>query len=817
MKSRLRIPVRMTIVACLGLAATSALASDCVDYGATLHWAARIGGRQLFAGTLRDGLYYCTGYTTLSIVDVQDPRHPVLLGEIDTSGVGHGVAVSGDFAFVACAVTGFEVFDVANPAAPAKVAVLDVGTGGLDVAVGGHVAYVAEGLDGFGVVDISDPTQPVNLATLDTPGYAKGLALAGDVLYVADAYVDPDTPDILVYDVSDPGAPVLQMSLPVWGGGSDIIVDGNRGYVSSWNYGVIVLDLTYPLSPGVLGFVETTWGTHGLAAAGDLLYAAAAQGLDVIDVGDPLHPFLRAQVRTIDAFHGTSHDVAVINGCAVIANYGALLVVDATYPQEASLAGSYALPDIARGVAVADARLYAAVGRGGLHIAGLADPLVPAPLATLATGDFASGVAVSGPLACVADGDAGLRVIDVSDPANPQTVAAVATPDTAVAVALAGDAATGDLALVADWRAGLQIVDISEPAAAYVVGSLPALTYPSCVAGRGPLAFVGVSSGLAVVDLAEPASPQQIGWVATPATVRGVMLDGDLAYLACYEAGVQVVDISDPAAPHVVAVADTPNQAMASLRVGDDLYVADYSSGMQVRRVTDPLAPLILGSVDTPAGATSLATLGDVLYIADTSSTLQLAWLQCADTVPTLLTFFDATVDGGTVRLAWQLSADVPAADLHLELRADDAVRAVAFTAQGAGAYAAVDTPPAGAPVAYTLRQRLASGGWTTLDSRMVQLAVPQASRVASVQPNPFNPSTTIELQIARTDEVQLAVYDLQGREVAVLARGTMMAGAHRVTWNGRDDGGRAVASGAYVVRLTTSDRVDTRRVMLVQ
>ncbi len=67
-----------------------------------------------------------------------------------------------------------------------------------------------------------------------------------------------------------------------------------------------------------------------------------------------------------------------------------------------------------------------------------------------------------------------------------------------------------------------------------------------------------------------------------------------------------------------------------------------------------------------------------------------------------------------------------------------------------------------------------------------------------SGSPNPFNPSTEIALRTAAAGEVGLEIYDMRGRNVRRFALGELPAGAHAVTWRGRDDEGREVAGGTY-------------------
>ena len=93
----------------------------------------------------------------------------------------------------------------------------------------------------------------------------------------------------------------------------------------------------------------------------------------------------------------------------------------------------------------------------------------------------------------------------------------------------------------------------------------------------------------------------------------------------------------------------------------------------------------------------------------------------------------------------------------------------------------------------------------------------PDTAHLSPVSPNPFNPTTTIAFTLPRSEHVRVAIYDMTGRTVRVLVDGVRGAGTHEVTWNGEDDGGRAMASGVYVCGMDTGDRRETRRVTLVK
>ncbi len=70
--------------------------------------------------------------------------------------------------------------------------------------------------------------------------------------------------------------------------------------------------------------------------------------------------------------------------------------------------------------------------------------------------------------------------------------------------------------------------------------------------------------------------------------------------------------------------------------------------------------------------------------------------------------------------------------------------------------------------------------------------------------PNPFNPKTVLSYHLPTASEVELAVYDVSGRRVAVLDAGIRTPGDHEIVWLGHDAAGHDVATGVYFVRLTT-------------
>ena len=75
-------------------------------------------------------------------------------------GKAFGVAVSGNYAYVAIEWAGLQVIDVSNPANPRRVGGYDTGGHAWGVAVSGNYAYVADREGGLQVIDVSNPAKP---------------------------------------------------------------------------------------------------------------------------------------------------------------------------------------------------------------------------------------------------------------------------------------------------------------------------------------------------------------------------------------------------------------------------------------------------------------------------------------------------------------------------------------------------------------------------------------------------------------------------------------------------------------------------------
>lgn len=104
------------------------------------------------------------------------------------------------------------------------------------------------------------------------------------------------------------------------------------------------------------------------------------------------------------------------------------------------------------------------------------------------------------------------------------------------------------------------------------------------------------------------------------------------------------------------------------------------------------------------------------------------------------------------------------------------------------------------------------TGITTNIDQLETDSDHPEVTALIGSYPNPFNPSTQIRFSLDAGRQTRLAVYDILGREVAVLVDGLLPAGRHQVPFDGN-----GLSSGVYLVRMQAGTETFTRKITLMK
>jgi hypothetical protein len=714
----------------------------------------------------------------LATYDTADPLAPVLIETLAfTPGRPSNLVVENDLAFVARTglggTEGLSILEVSDPTTPVLLGELTTPAAARDVAPAGE-SHVLIAIDEGGVlvVDISEPTTPAIVHTIPPWGVAQGIAVLGDHALVAEG-------KLRIHDVSDPSSPVFVAAVPypgVYWRYVDVAHDGDPSRVvagrhyhpagtSGWydEMRISVIDVTSPDAPVEMGSVPCPGVPNHVLVSGGLAYVAyttnesspSAQdvGFQIVDISDPSVPVTLGVLGVDPAW---SAGVALRGDRAFVAEggghySGALQVVDISNPSDAG---------IQRVDSVAPSDLFAV--RGGSMYVGREGPLE------------------------IRDADDPLLPLIATLPLGFQTALHVATDR----LLLVGT-------LESTMEGVLHVIDLSDPANPTVTAELPLASAPEEIASVGPVAYVAQYSEcccdgeedciqiaeFSVIDLTDPGAP------AVLATIPGILQPSCVAVAAGHvyvgnSAGIHVFDVSDPLYPVNVGSTD-PGWVMSMASRGDVLFATvgkwdmGFASALVMLSVVDPVDPMVVGRLNLPGERALDVELDDTFaYVANDRSGVQLV---------------DVT--------------DPESPELLGEAYAGLSVRRVEV---GTTTVFAVES-----------RARLEETSGFLLVPRHGAAATPGAPPVSAspaagvtLHPNPFTGSTTVAFTLGRRGPATLSVFDVRGRRVADLVSGMQSPRTHRVTWDGRDDGGNAVAAGVYWVRLESPDGVFVQKTL---
>lgn len=108
---------------------------------------------------------------------------------------------------------------------------------------------------------------------------------------------------------------------------------------------------------------------------------------------------------------------------------------------------------------------------------------------------------------------------------------------------------------------------------------------------------------------------------------------------------------------------------------------------------------------------------------------------------------------------------------------------------------------------------------WIHIGSPPTGARTPSAGGSFECYPNPFNPSTTLELNLppGEVNDIDVSIYSPTGRKVTTLFRGNGDTGNNQWVWHGTDGSGRRVASGVYFAVARTESAIYKTKLVLIE
>lgn len=239
----------------------------------------------------------------------------------------------------------------------------------------------------------------------------------------------------LVYNVSNPAAPVLAGSWDSIGGKDCIFIRDTLAYVTSYHR-LYVLDIATSTNIKCVGYVDLPQSALSVWADDrTVLLVSPWLGLQVVDVSDPSHPYLRGSLPL-----ESPSSVTATDGRAIVADgMLGLLIIDVTNPDNPMVIGQAHNPPVGGYYAIADGSYAFITGSDNwFYVCDISDLSRVDTVGAVRLPALANGICLNGNKAWVACSSYGIVAVDISNPAAPTVVGQVNTPGKARRIFISG-------------------------------------------------------------------------------------------------------------------------------------------------------------------------------------------------------------------------------------------------------------------------------------------------------------------------------------------------------------------------------------------
>jgi hypothetical protein len=691
-----------------------------------------------------------------------------------------------------------------------------------DVHVVENIAYMGNG-NYFQIYNVSDKLNPALLGEVKLTGIVHQIVIHNNLAFVAIKEEDEDDQDLQIVDISDPANPVL-LGLHERQFSSIVSILPVHNYIYLLMSGYFeVIDVSDPANPIKIENAFFDSGIKQGTLRDNLVYAANSRtGLQIFDISDPANIFKVSELALGDTTQLDPYSIEIRDNYAFLGVRGTgLVIVDISDPANPVEVAS--IPPSTLGydshIALNGNHLYFAdASYGNIYIYDVSDVENPQERYKSERGANIKSLGISENFLYVARDynsaiyNSGLQILSIENPVNSTLAAVITTPGAPASLKVFEE--KNEAFVIAHNIYVLDITDKNNPKTKAVIQTGSQIIDFSIVDNY---LFAAMSKdGFGIFDITDPEAPQQIGHYNTAqfgsgqfiGDARGVSIKDNYAFVAISYAGLIVLEISDKTKPQLVAHL-TEHGGHGMERYGDYLYVSKFVYGRYIVDISDPSNSRIIADpeeFDIPGG---LFVRDNFAYIADTT-----------------LHVFDVSDKSNPVAIS------STATDARGNIFVLDNTAYIASRDKDSVFIYDVTNPHSPVPVdsvklnidgpaivtedyIYTIARH---AGVKIYKNEIVPTVVenrestPFSLSLSQNYPNPFNPSTTIQFEVPADGHVELAVFNMLGQQVAVLADRQFEAGSHRLQFDAAH-----LPNGVYIYRLRSNGENQFKKMILMK
>ena len=226
-----------------------------------------------------DYLYVANDEKGLQIIDISDSINPEIVGNYESNSSAKSVYVQGDTLYLQTAP--IEVINIQEKSNPAFIEYININRL-KSFSIDKNYIYANCGNRGLKIYDIADLSLPVELAVIDTLGNLTALFYEENWVYTVSSQKG-----ISITDVSDPADPQVMNSLDTPGFPDDVFVFNNHAYISDF-YSIRIIDVSNKSTPQEINFISEYPYTNSVFVALNYMYSTSEnEGVRIYDVSSP--------------------------------------------------------------------------------------------------------------------------------------------------------------------------------------------------------------------------------------------------------------------------------------------------------------------------------------------------------------------------------------------------------------------------------------------------------------------------------------------------------------------------------------------------
>jgi len=481
----------------------------------------------------------------------------------------------------------------------------------MDFAVKGNLVYIAAGGNGLLIFDYRDRLNPQFVGGLETEdSYFNEITVEGNYAYAIDNY-----DALYIIDISFPVSPKMVGTVGIEFSAYYICVSGGYVYLTDSGPEYHIIDVDPLESAHVVGNIETEHNLGKIIIMGSIACIAGyTEGLHIADISDPESPRL---IRTVATPYQV-YNFAIQGDYAFVADArDGLTIIDISSPSTAHIVKTVQIEVGITHVDVQDGYLYGARCRAFyvLDVDPIEDTHVVKGMEINACPD---NIQTSGdrvfailPKGWESTADCGYYALASADIRNPGAPSGFRELPSMMKVM---DAEVYGRHLFTLSGDGMQIVDISQPEAPQIVKSFEVLD-PTCIAAEGGYAFVSSrENGLFILDVDPVETAHICGTLSTVYCEDMVIADGLLYALGGL---FKIVDITPPTSPEIIGEVEL-DYVIQGLAVSQGYaYVSGYTTGVNIYDVDPPDEVHPVKVVDLPDHLFGICVNEGYAYVAN--------------------------------------------------------------------------------------------------------------------------------------------------------------------------------------------------------